>query len=96
MICLACAREENAAAGFPGIDRKQSGHVCQRALPQSLRGVGGGRNKDDALRLLMSLLNEVRVDDAELERMTDAERLLLLASLVKLAHEVFGEIEAMP
>ncbi len=26
--CLACAREEQAAAGFGGIDRVQSGHSC--------------------------------------------------------------------
>lgn len=26
--CLACAREEQAAAGFPGIDRLQDGHSC--------------------------------------------------------------------
>jgi hypothetical protein len=96
MTCLACAREENAAAGFPGIDRKQMGHVCRPPLPQSLRGVGGMRNKDDALRLLIGLLYEVRVDDAEMERKTDAERLQLLDALVKRAHEVFGEIEAMP
>lgn len=26
--CLACAREEQAVAGFPGIDRIQIGHTC--------------------------------------------------------------------
>ena len=28
--CLACAREEHAASGFPGIDRLQPGHLCGR------------------------------------------------------------------
>lgn len=27
--CLACAREECAAAGYPGIDREQRGHTCR-------------------------------------------------------------------
>lgn len=30
--CLACAREECAAAGFGGIDRRQSGHTCGRVV----------------------------------------------------------------
>lgn len=27
-VCLACAREASAQAGFGGIDKAQSGHIC--------------------------------------------------------------------
>jgi hypothetical protein len=72
--CLACAREEQASAGFPGIDREQRGHTCRAYLlngePVDVDDFVRANSDPDAPGLSPDQVQEIR-------HMAPGDRLLL-------------------